>query len=162
MADDPEQNEWENRIQPARQRLMRSQNSVVHSYVRFMNRTQRFVDVYWLTYHGKRQKYTTLKPGSAYKINTYVSHPWIFRDAETKAKLVVNSEEVYFPRPWNEGAKIEGPVVPCHVTEYIIIPVYSLKDRAIQIVRSQLRAPEDAYLLDIPQTLRTAIAEFTT
>ncbi|XP_068215397.1 von Hippel-Lindau disease tumor suppressor isoform X2 [Palaemon carinicauda] len=163
MADDPEPNQWENRVQPARQqRLLRSQNSREHSFVRFMNHTQRSVDVYWLTYQGRRQKYTTLRPGSSYKINTYVSHPWIFRDAQTKAKLVVNSEEVYFPRPWNEGARILGPVMPCHVTEYIIIPVYSLKDRAIQIVRSQLRVPEDAYKLDIPQTLRTAIAEFTT
>ena len=40
----------------------------------------------------------TLPPGAQYNINTYVTHPWVFRDAETGAVLLVNSVEVFYPK----------------------------------------------------------------
>ncbi|XP_071517189.1 uncharacterized protein [Panulirus ornatus] len=80
------------------QQVIRSLRSRQRSYVRFVNRTQRTVDVIWLDYNGVRQKYKTLIPGEAFKVNTFVTHPWIFRDAETTATLLVNSEEVFYPK----------------------------------------------------------------
>lgn len=163
MADDPVLNQGGDRARhfQRQQRPLRSIESRIHSYVRFINRTQRSVDVFWLNYAGERQKYTTLNPGDTYKLNTYVTHPFIFRDAETSAKLIINSDEVYFPKPWREGQNILGQVVPWYVPEYIIIPLYTLRERAVQVVRSCLKDPKESYSLDIPQSLMTTIAEYT-
>ncbi|XP_069977022.1 von Hippel-Lindau disease tumor suppressor isoform X2 [Penaeus vannamei] len=144
---------------------LRSLYSRVQSFVRFVNRTQRSVDVFWLNYQGVRQRYKRLEPREQLKISTYVSHPWVFQDSETTAKLVVNSEDVFFPKPWYEGALqegqgIQGPVSPRHITVYISIPLYTLKERATQVIWSHLRDPKDAYKLDIPAILMSGIAEW--
>lgn len=143
------------------QQVIRSLRSRQRSYVRFVNRTQRTVDVIWLDYNGVRQKYKTLIPGEAFKVNTFVTHPWIFRDAETTATLLVNSEEVFYPKPvLQEGQALFGPASPYHVFAYISIPLFSLKDRAAQVVWSCLRNPEEAYKLDIPKVLINTIAKW--
>ncbi|XP_042889529.1 von Hippel-Lindau disease tumor suppressor-like isoform X2 [Penaeus japonicus] len=163
MDDNPVEQEGNanNREQVERLPALRSLHSRVQSFVRFVNRTQRSVDVFWLNYQGVRQKYKKLEPREQFKISTYVSHPWVFQDSETTAKLVVNSEEVFFPRPWYEdGQGIQGPVSPRHVTVYISIPLYTLKERATQVVWSHLRDPRDAYKLDIPAVLMSGIAEW--
>lgn len=53
--------------------------SVISSFVRFVNRTQRHVDIVWLNYEGARVRYKTLQPEQFVDVNTFVGHPWIFR-----------------------------------------------------------------------------------
>ena len=73
------------------------------SLVRFVNRTTRKVDVVWLNYEGMGVKYRTLNPGEGVDVNTFVGHPWIFRDNITGEKLVVQANEVFEPEAWAQN-----------------------------------------------------------
>lgn len=79
----------------------RSLQSELIAYVKFINRTQQIVDLFWLDYTGTRVKYGTLQPGGQYAVDTFVTHPWIFRDAETGYPLRADGQEVFYPQPWN-------------------------------------------------------------
>ncbi len=80
---------------------LKSGPSMVQSFVRFVNRTIRQVDVVWLNYEGIGVHYRSLAPNHWVDVNTYVGHPWIFRDSETGDKLVVQLQEVFEPPRWN-------------------------------------------------------------
>jgi von Hippel-Lindau disease tumor supressor len=41
------------------------------------------VNILWLNYEGERVRYKTLQPNQFVDVNTFVGHPWIFRDADT-------------------------------------------------------------------------------
>ena len=62
---------------------LRSEPSRTHSYVRFCNRTLRRADVIWFNYEGQGVKYKTLLPTQTVDVNTFVGHPWMFRDHDT-------------------------------------------------------------------------------
>ena len=97
---------------------LKSDRSMVHSFVRFLNCTVRRVDVVWLNYEGIGKKYQTLAPNQWIDVNTYVGHPWIFRDSATGDKLVVQLKEVFEPPGWSNG----GNTVPHRKTFNITIP----------------------------------------
>ena len=44
----------------------------------------------------------SVPPGHCFNINTYETHPWIFRDRVSRAKLVVNNKEVFMPKHYKE------------------------------------------------------------
>ena len=50
-----------------------------------------------MNFKGDEILYATLKPGNSIKINTYVGHPFIFRDKKTNARLLANQKEVLHP-----------------------------------------------------------------
>ncbi|XP_050729910.1 von Hippel-Lindau disease tumor suppressor-like isoform X2 [Eriocheir sinensis] len=159
MADAEQQQQQQQ--QQHLQQPLRSIISRQQSYVRFVNRTQRSVHVLWVSYQGEHRLYKTLPPGAEYNVNTYVTHPWVFRDAETGATLLVNSEEVFFPKPiFPEGHARYGPVSPYRIPVYISIPLYTLQERAAQVVGSCLQNPKLAYSLDIPKNLMSTIAKW--
>jgi len=72
------------------------------SFVRFLNQTQRKVEVIWINYEGARVRYKTLEPQDYFDVNTYVAHPWVFQDAKTREYLLVDSKDIYEPGPWYE------------------------------------------------------------
>ena len=76
---------------------LKSGPSMVHSLVRFLNCTVRRVEVVWLNHEGVGIRYKTLAPEQWVDVNTYVGHPWIFRDSLTGDKLVVQLKEVFEP-----------------------------------------------------------------
>ena len=78
-------------------RRMRSGPSQVCSLVRFINTTQRSIDIIWLNYEGIGVVYRTVRPRQYVDVNTFVGHPWIFRDSATGDRMCVQTREVYEP-----------------------------------------------------------------
>ena len=98
---------------------LKSGPSMVHSFVRFLNCTARRVDVVWLNHGGVGIKYRALGPNQWVDVNTYVGHPWIFRDSATGDKLVVQLKEVFEPSSWKND---DENAVPQRKTFNITIP----------------------------------------
>ncbi len=125
----------------------------------FRNCTPRLVNLLWLDFQGKQVTYTRngLKPRHKMGMNTFEGHPWIFRDHNTGDKLACYTDtdsqkrEVFFPIPFSDDHPRETQV-------NIILPVYTLKDRALQVVRSYIRSKEDCAKLQIPVTLQRELA----
>ncbi|WP_088241325.1 hypothetical protein [Calothrix rhizosoleniae] len=69
----------------------RSISGKVATNVTFANKSSKKVKVYWLDYSGKRTFYKTLKSGTSYKQQTYVTHPWVVTDTSE------NCLGVYYP-----------------------------------------------------------------
>lgn len=46
----------------------------------FSNSSHRSVGVFWLNYEGEEHRYFVIEPRQFRDMNTYVTHPWIFRD----------------------------------------------------------------------------------
>ncbi|MBN3283460.1 VHL disease, partial [Polyodon spathula] len=85
-------------------------------------------------------------------MSTYLTHPWIFRDTDTGAKLLVNMKEIYFPEPNNVE---DGCLVPHDVI--ITTPVYTLQDCCLMLIRKLVKQ-KDYRKLEIPQSLRKTLS----
>ena len=105
--------------QKSSRKKLKSDPSMVHSFVRFLNCTLRRVDVVWLNYEGIGIRYRTLAPNQWVDVNTFVGHPWIFRDSITGDKLVVQLKEVFEPPSWRD---VDENTLPQRKTFNITIP----------------------------------------
>ena len=80
---------------------LRSMESAVKSRVKFINRTDKEIEIFWINYSGQEISYGTLHAPpsslSAVARDTYVTHPWIVRDCESRQRLWLNSKEVFYP-----------------------------------------------------------------
>ena len=84
---------------------IRSLHCNVETSVAFVSRTRRKVDVFWINYEGKHVKYATLKvPGDTFRIITFVTHPWTFKDADSGDQLIHScNKDVYYPEPVDQN-----------------------------------------------------------
>lgn len=139
---------------------LRSRESIEKIYLRFMNKTKRKANVVWIDYEGVPKKYCTLDPDQFVDVNTFVSHPWIFEDDRTGDKLAVHNNFVFYPSNWAEVIRQQVPnapanVTPCRIIVPIRIPVYSLRNRCLQVVRDNINRDLIANLdeLQLPKSV---------
>ncbi|XP_059966206.1 von Hippel-Lindau disease tumor suppressor isoform X1 [Mesoplodon densirostris] len=123
--------------------MLRSVNTREPSQVIFCNRSPRVVLPVWLNFDGEPQPYPTLPPGTGRRIHSYRGHLWLFRDAGTSDGLLVNQTELFVP-----SLNVDGQPIFANIT----LPVYTLKERCLQVVRSLVK-PEDYRRLDIARSL---------
>lgn len=107
------------------------------------NRSPRVVLPVWLNFDGEPQPYPTLPPGTGRRIHSYRGHLWLFRDAGTYDGLLVNQTELFVP-----SLNVDGQPIFANIT----LPVYTLKERCLQVVRSLVK-PENYRRLDIVRSL---------
>jgi von Hippel-Lindau disease tumor supressor len=142
--------------------ILRSEHSLHQSFVRFINNSNRTVDVIWINFEGRHVKYKSLQPGVFFDVNTYATHPWVFLDSETQDRLVVRSKEVFLPEQCHVQLvhlrREAFPPMPQRTHVYITIPLYTLRERSLQVVRNSLSQPEDAFKLEVPNTLQRELA----
>jgi hypothetical protein len=55
----------------------------------FHNSSKEAISAFWLDYTGKRVFYRRLNGGDSYDQPTYISHPWVFVDANGKCRKIV-------------------------------------------------------------------------
>ncbi|NXH11378.1 VHL disease, partial [Bucco capensis] len=124
---------------------LRSVNTRELSEVVFNNRSPRFVLPVWVDFEGRPRFYDVLKPRTGRLMHSYRGHLWLFRDAGTKDMLLANRQELFV-------------VAPNVKTADITLPVFTLKERCLQVVRSLVR-PVDYRKLDIVRSLYEELEE---
>ncbi|XP_073431050.1 von Hippel-Lindau disease tumor suppressor [Dendrobates tinctorius] len=122
---------------------LRSVNSRQQAQVLFCNRSSRTVQPIWVNFQGDPEPYPVLLPGTGRRIHTYLGHIWLFRELNTDVALTVDKKEIYIP-----PADVNGQ--PSMVN--ICLPVFTLKDRCLQVIRNLVK-PEDYRKLEIVTSL---------
>ncbi|XP_052898735.1 protein Vhl [Anopheles moucheti] len=137
---------------------LRSEHSEVRAFVLFRNTTVRVVDVYWVNYSSKLIHYTTLQPRAECTVNTYVTHPWVFKDKQSDERMCVGHQPVYMPEPWYISSYSAGRLIRKEVN--IHFPVRTLKENCLWRIVSLLADAEGSALweLEIPRMLIQELA----
>ncbi|XP_026858049.1 von Hippel-Lindau-like protein [Electrophorus electricus] len=130
---------------------LKSLNSYEPTYIDFVNKSSGNARVWWLNFSGAPVSYGDIRPGQTLKMNTFLTHPWIFR-ASDGSKLLANFGEVYFPA----AALYGDDGNPLFRTVTITAPVYSLQEYCSKLIRKLVRK-EDIDKLEIPEFLRKDI-----
>jgi len=73
------------RIDPAKEKELRSPPDEVPVTIKVRNNTQGPVEFHWLDYNGKRVRYARIKPGAEITQKTFKGHYWIILDEKGKA-----------------------------------------------------------------------------
>jgi len=70
---------------PDSEKTLRSGNSNVPTTIRFANKTDQELHIFWLDSDGKRHAYGTIPPHGRSAQNTFATHVWVVTDAAGKA-----------------------------------------------------------------------------
>lgn len=70
---------------------LRSIESRVPVKIVICNTSKRTVTVNWINYEGNEVLYGEMNPFHTRLINTYATHPWIFRDSQTKMLAIFDA-----------------------------------------------------------------------
>lgn len=125
---------------------IRSIESVEPASFIIKNTTGRPVDVIWINYMSQQIRYRTLRPGQEVTMNSFKTHPWIFRDCCTGILMHVDHKEVYWPEPITE----ERPIQHVHIH----FPMCSLKTLSLWATAIRVKKITEISTMEIPYTLR--------
>lgn len=126
--------------------VLKSQHSRVRSYVLFRNCTDRMLDVIWVGYSGELVRYVTMNPTDCKMINTFATHPWIFRDPDTGERMHVQGRDVYMPQPYNQGQRNRYLVL-------IKFPMRSLRSNTLWRIAGLIAHNDHVQQLELPRCL---------
>lgn len=138
----------------------RSLMSEQKAYVRFINKTNRVVEVIWVNFVGEFIKYRVLSSDEYVDVNTYKTHPWAALDYHTKDRLHINKNFLYLPKTSKEILQEKHPkaTIPDNYETrsraYITLPLHGLRYLALLEVRNNLRKPTEADELELPKQLK--------
>uniref|UniRef100_A0A182KAB9 von Hippel-Lindau disease tumour suppressor beta domain-containing protein n=1 Tax=Anopheles christyi TaxID=43041 RepID=A0A182KAB9_9DIPT len=137
---------------------LRSENSEIRSFLLFRNTTERAVDVYWVNYSSRFIHYTTLQAKAECMVNTYVTHPWVFKDKQSDERMHVRHQSVYLPEPWYTNFNSAGRLTRKEVN--IHFPVRTLEENCLWRIVALLANKEENSLLEleIPRVLKQELA----
>lgn len=141
--------------------IFRSLNSQHESFVRFINTTPHIVTLYWMDYQGQAINYGDLSPGDYREINTFHTHPWIFVNKDTGVRYLVDKGDVFFPAPWFLKYIMSRGVMPNELPQriertnvYIVLPMFTLQQLSLRVIKNCIMYDSDSFLLDIPRSLQ--------
>lgn len=126
---------------------LRSKESIERAFLLLTNTTERSVDVYWINFTCQLIRYTTIEPNEQVALNTYSTHPWIFRDQHTGLKMHVNHQEVFWPEPWILTKLTTRTRITIH------FPMQNLKTIALWKIVLHIESDERLDCLEIPRIL---------
>ncbi len=69
---------------PGREKELRSGEAGKRTTIRFANRTDRTLKLYWIDSDGTRKAYGTLEPHETQTQHTFTSHVWLVTDADDR------------------------------------------------------------------------------
>jgi von Hippel-Lindau disease tumor supressor len=131
---------------------LKSLDSTVKAFVLFENKTDRIVCVFWVNHRGRLVPYKSLSPNMTCAVNTYISHPWVFKDTDTGELMQVGHNEVFWP-PEHAAGQQER----CKAE--IKFPVRSLKHNAMWALANGTADPEVVKRMPLPMTLQDELAD---
>ena len=120
-------------------------------FLHIFNLTTYSVEVIWIDYEGKEQVYATLVGPNNIDVDTFETHPWIFRESRTRKQLAVFEGTPGYPRkvllPKTDKPTTRKPVFITH-------PIENLRDICyLSLKRSSLKA-DRVQQFDIPRELK--------
>ncbi|XP_066524244.1 von Hippel-Lindau-like protein [Hoplias malabaricus] len=130
---------------------LRSLHSDEPTFVTFTNRSEGEARAWWLNFSGEPVSYGDIRPGGSLRMNTFLTHPWIFR-ASDGCKLLIDFREVYFPR----SAQFDENGHPLFHPVFITTPVYTLQECCSRLIRKMVKK-RDIDNLEIPDFLKEDI-----
>lgn len=132
---------------------LRSRPSDQHSLLTLKNCSERTVDVIWIGYDSKLVHYAGLPPGCGTPLNTFRTHPWIFKDQDTGEPMHVNNADIFWPHPWTNEQTTRNIVL-------IHLPMRSLRTIAMwKILSTKIKSVSEIALLELPLTLKYELFE---
>ncbi|XP_065167055.1 protein Vhl [Atheta coriaria] len=140
---------------------LRSRECLERSYVRFVNTTNRTIEIIWLNYTGQRIRYQLIGARSYANIDTFKTHPWIAQDVLTKDRMWLERQYVYQPQTTREhlnnaNPNIVYPIPPPEVRKVVAItlPMLTLRYHALLTIRNLFAQPEAVDNLELPRDLK--------
>uniref|UniRef100_A0A336MNT3 CSON001843 protein n=1 Tax=Culicoides sonorensis TaxID=179676 RepID=A0A336MNT3_CULSO len=135
---------------------IKSEKSESRAFVIFENATGRLIDIYWVNFTSQLVLYKSLKPMERLMMNTFQTHPWIFMDKFTGERMVVENEEVYWPKPWYLKIDPRQRMIRRTLVK-IQFPLRTLKKNAMWTVVRSLKTGKAIQDLVIPLSLKNEL-----
>lgn len=110
------------------------------------NLTNRIINMYWVDYESKLVLYKTLKPRTGIILDTYKTHPWVFRDSNTNERMHVNHTDIFWPESSEPNQEQRSRVL-------IHFPVRTLKENALWKIVQLINDGKSIDRLEIPTLL---------
>lgn len=141
-----------------------SAQSTERAKVKFINRTNKRVEVVWLGFSGELILYKVLEPHQFIDINTFTNHYWVAIESVKRDNLHLNNKEIFYVKSFHcivRQENVERVVTQAEVRIPVIItlPLDTLKTLAIKVVRDLIGSKENIKYLEMPNVLKSELEE---